>query len=235
MVSSTEGSPTSTGWKRRSRAASFSTYLRYSSRVVAPTTRSSPRASMGFSMLEASTAPSAPPAPTMVCISSMKVMISPFGIRDLLEHGLEALLELAPVLGAGHQGPDVEGDDPLVLESLGHVAGHHPLGQTFGDGGLAHAWLADEHGVVLGAAAEHLDDPADLVVAADDRVELAPAGQIGEVAAEALQGLVLLLGVGVFGPLRTPHVLEHLEHGVAGDAVALSASRPASPCRPPGP
>ena len=77
MVSSTVGSPTSTGWKRRSRAASFSTYLRYSSSVVAPTTRSSPRASMGFSMLEASTAPSAPPAPTMVCISSMKVTISP--------------------------------------------------------------------------------------------------------------------------------------------------------------
>ena len=77
MVSSTDGSPTSTGWKRRSSAASFSTYLRYSSRVVAPTTRSSPRASMGLSMLEASTAPSAPPAPTMVCISSMKVTISP--------------------------------------------------------------------------------------------------------------------------------------------------------------
>ena len=36
MVSSTLGSPTKTGWKRRSRAASFSMCLRYSSRVVAP-------------------------------------------------------------------------------------------------------------------------------------------------------------------------------------------------------
>jgi hypothetical protein len=36
MVSSTDGSSTSTGWKRRSRAASFSMCLRYSSRVVAP-------------------------------------------------------------------------------------------------------------------------------------------------------------------------------------------------------
>ena len=34
MVSSTDGSSISTGWKRRSRAASFSMYLRYSSSVV---------------------------------------------------------------------------------------------------------------------------------------------------------------------------------------------------------
>ena len=77
MVFSTEGSSTSTGWKRRSRAASFSMCLRYSSRVVAPMQCSSPRASIGLSMLEASMAPSAAPAPTTVCSSSMKRMISP--------------------------------------------------------------------------------------------------------------------------------------------------------------
>ena len=77
-VSSTDGSPTNTCWKRRSSAASFSMYLRYSSSVVAPTRRSSPRASMGLIMLPASIAPSpVAPAPTMVCISSMKVMICP--------------------------------------------------------------------------------------------------------------------------------------------------------------
>ena len=77
IVSAAEGSPTSTGWKRRSSAGSFSMWLRYSSSVVAPTARSSPRASIGFSMLPAETAPSAAPAPTIVCNSSMKRMISP--------------------------------------------------------------------------------------------------------------------------------------------------------------
>ena len=77
MVSSTEGSPTKTGWKRRSRAASFSMDLRYSSSVVAPIRRSSPRASMGLIIWPASMAPSAAPAPTIVCSSSMKVTISP--------------------------------------------------------------------------------------------------------------------------------------------------------------
>ena len=78
MVSSTLGSGTSTGWKRRARAASFSMLLRYSSSVVAPITRSSPRARAGLSMLDASIPPSlpAPPAPTRVWISSMKMISS---------------------------------------------------------------------------------------------------------------------------------------------------------------
>ena len=57
MVSSTVGSLTMTGWKRRSRAASFSIYWRYSSSVVAPMQCSSPRASIGFKRLPASMLP----------------------------------------------------------------------------------------------------------------------------------------------------------------------------------
>ena len=77
IVSPTSGSSTITGWKRRSSAASFSMCLRYSSSVVAPTARSSPRASMGFRRFAASTAPSAAPAPTIVCSSSMNRTICP--------------------------------------------------------------------------------------------------------------------------------------------------------------
>ena len=77
MVSSTDGSPTKTCWNRRSSAGSFSIRWRNSSRVVAPTIRSSPLASIGLSMLPASIAPSAAPAPTTVCSSSMNVMIWP--------------------------------------------------------------------------------------------------------------------------------------------------------------
>jgi len=77
-VSSTVGSPTMTGWNRRSRAASFSMFSRYSSRVVAPMQRNSPRARAGFRRLAASIAPSAFPAPTTRCSSSMKRMTWPF-------------------------------------------------------------------------------------------------------------------------------------------------------------
>src|SRR3546814_4244692 len=48
MVSSTVGSPTKIGWNRRCSAGSFSTYLRYSSSVVAPMQCNSPRDRAGF-------------------------------------------------------------------------------------------------------------------------------------------------------------------------------------------
>ena len=51
--------------------------LRYSSSVVAPIQRNSPRANCGFSMFAASAEPSALPAPTIVCNSSMNKTICP--------------------------------------------------------------------------------------------------------------------------------------------------------------
>ena len=120
----------------------------------------------------------------------MKRMTWPVGVLDLLEDGLEALLELAAVLGAGDERAQVERDDALVLERLGHVAAHDALGQALHDGGLADAGLADQDGVVLRPRGEDLDDPADLLVAADDRVELAGPRLGRQVAAVLLQGLV---------------------------------------------
>ena len=52
-------------------------YWRYSSNVVAPTQCNSPRAKAGLSILPASIAPSALPAPTIVWISSMNKITLP--------------------------------------------------------------------------------------------------------------------------------------------------------------
>ena len=118
------------------------------------------------------------------------------GLGDLLQHGLEPLLELAAVLRAGDHRGQVERHQPLALEALRDVAGDDPLGQALDDRRLADAGLADEHRVVLGAPGEHLDDAADLGVAADDRVDLALAGALGEVDGELLQRLEGALRVG---------------------------------------
>ena len=76
------------------------------------------------------------------------------------------------------------------FKPFGHVLADDALRQAFDDGGLADAGLADEHGVVLGAARQDLDDAADFLVAADDRIELALRGELGEVAPVLLQRLV---------------------------------------------
>ena len=132
------------------------------------------------------------------------------GVGDLLEHGLQPVLELAAVLGAGDQRADVQRDHAPVAQRLGHVARDDALGEALGDGGLADAGLADQHGVVLGAAREHLDHAPDLLVAPDHRVELAVLGGLGEVAAEALQRLVLVLGVLVGHAVGAAHLLDRL-------------------------
>jgi hypothetical protein len=70
-------------------------------------------------------------------------------LRDLLEDGLEAVLELAAVFRSRDEGAEVEGDQLLVLERLRHVAGDDALGQPLHDCGLADAGLADEDGLFL--------------------------------------------------------------------------------------
>src|SRR4029078_8041096 len=103
---------------------------------------------------------------------------------------LQPLLELAAVLRAGQHRADVEGPDALALQALGHVTGDDPLGEPLDDRRLADARGAAQPRVVLRPAREHLDHAADLLVAADDGIELPALGELGQVAAELLERLV---------------------------------------------
>ncbi len=76
----------------------------------------------------------------------------PFLLREVVEHGLQALLELAAELCARDQRAHVERQHALPLESFRDLLVHDPLCEAFHDRGLADAGLADQHGVVLRAA-----------------------------------------------------------------------------------
>ena len=67
------------------------------------------------------------------------------------------------------------------------------MGQTLHDGSLASARLTDEHGIVLGASGQNLQDAADLLVATDHGIEFALAGLVHKIAGIELQGFLLLL------------------------------------------
>jgi hypothetical protein len=130
------------------------------------------------------------------------------GIGDLGEDRLEPLLELAAVLGPGHHRPEVQRHDALALEPVGNVAVGDPPGEAFDHGRLADAGLPDQDRVVLGSPAEDLDDAADLLVAADDRVELALAGGFGQVPAVLLERVERRLGIVRPHTLRTADLFE---------------------------
>ena len=228
-MSSTVGSLTKTGWNRRARAASFSTCLRYSSRVVAPMQCSSPRARAGFRRFEASIAPSPLPAPTKVVHLVNEQDDAAGRGRHLVQHGLQPLLELTTVFRAGDQRAQIERQELLVFEAFRHVAVDDAQREAFDDRGLADTGFADQHGVVLGAARQHLDRAADLLVAADDGVELAGTRRLGQVAGIFLESVVAVLGRGTVGLAALAQVLDgavqHLgvHAGSFEDAAGLGA------------
>ena len=141
------------------------------------------------------------------------------GGGDLLQHGLQPLLELTAVLRACEQGADVERPNTLALQPLGNVAGDDPLREALDDRGLADARVADQHRVVLRAPRQHLNDAPDLLVPADNGVELAGLGERGQVAAELLQRLVRALGVLGGDALSSAYFLDSRQQLVARDRL----------------
>ena len=115
--------------------------------------------------------------------------------RNLGQDRLEALLELTAVLRTGDHRGHVQGDEALVAQGLRNVARDDALGESFDDRRLTDAGLADQNWVVLGTAGQDLHDAADLVVAADNRIKLAFARNLREVAAVLGQGLEGPLGI----------------------------------------
>ena len=128
-------------------------------------------------MFEASIAPSAEPAPTMVCSSSMNRMM--FFARRI--SSITALMRSSN--WPRYLVPATISARSSVMTFLSRrSSGTLPLGdflrQAFDDRGLADAGFAEQHRIVLGAAAEDLDDALDFVLPADDRIELALSSRV---------------------------------------------------------
>ena len=117
------------------------------------------------------------------------------GLLDLVEHGLQPLLKLSPVLGPGDERPHVQGEDGLVLQTCGYVPLDDALGQPLGDGGFAHAGFADEDGVILTLAGQNTDHVSDFIIPADHRVQLVLPGPLHQVGAVLFQRLIGFLRV----------------------------------------
>src|SRR5439155_25418124 len=89
-------------------------------------------------------------------------------VLDFLEDGFEAIFEFAAIFCASEHGSEIKSNYALVLQDFGYVAGDDALSEAFDDSSFANAGLADEHGIVFGAARQDLDDAADFLIATDD-------------------------------------------------------------------
>ena len=122
---------------------------------------------------------------------------------ELLQHGLQPLLEIAAILGAGEQRAHVERIHLVFAQQLGHVAFVDAAREALGDRRLAHTGFADEQRIVLAPAAQHLDHALEFVLAADQRIDLAGLGervQVERVRVERALRLAAALVVALAAP-----------------------------------
>ena len=138
------------------------------------------------------------PAPTMVCISSMKRMA--FSFFSMAATTLFSLFSKSPrYLVPATRVPMSRRWISTSRSRSGHLRrlalgpGLFVLvdaqGQPFGHGRLADARFADQQRIVFLAAAENLHDPVQLVVPADEGVDLALGRQIGQIDGKLFQRL----------------------------------------------
>ena len=135
-------------------------------------------------------------------------------LLHLVQHALQALLKLAAVLCTGHQSAHVQTEHGAVFQVFGHIAAHDALRQTLGDGSFTNAGLTDQAGVVFGLTGQDTDHIADLLIAADDGIQLLLAGKLHQILTVLLQGVVGVLRVIGGHPLVAAHSGKLLQKGV---------------------
>ena len=143
----------------------------------------------------------------------------PFLLAQLVEHRLQALLELTAELGTGDQRAHIQRQQALVLKTIGHLAIDDALSQALGNRRLAHARLTDQHRIILGAALQHLNGATDFVVTTDHRVKLAFFGALGQVDGVLIQSLAIFLDVRVIHRIATAQIGHGIFQRFAADAL----------------
>ncbi len=141
----------------------------------------------------------------------------PFAGGDLFDDRLEALFKLAPELRSGDQGPQIQAQQTLVLQRLGHVSAGDPSRQAFDDRRLADSRFPDEHRVVLRSSAEDLHHPSDLFVPSDHRIELSVSGKKRQVLAILFEGFIPAFRIFAIDAGIASDRLKGLHHVLVGE------------------
>ena len=151
------------------------------------------------------------------------------GLLHLVQHGFQPFLKFAPVLGARDQRAHIQRENGLVLQLLGDILLHNPLGKSLGNGGFANAGFADENGVVLRLPGQNADNVPDFLIPADHRIHLllsCPLDQIGAVLFQRVVGSLRVIGGDT---LIAPDFLQSLQNTLLCNLIGLEQLLHAAP------
>ena len=144
-------------------------------------------------------------------------------IFKLLDDRFQPLFEIAAIAGARQKRAQIERIDGGMGQHLGRFAFDDLFGQTFGDGGFAHARITHQKRVVLAAAAQYLNAAFHLGGTPDQRVDIA-LERFG-VQIDAIFGQRRILGIAAFGARLRPGAGFFFGVGGAGDRAAFAIGR----------
>ncbi len=112
---------------------------------------------------------------------------------DFRQHVFESLLEFTAVLAASHHAANVQRHHALAHQHIRHLALHNALRQSFNHGALAHTRFTNQHGIVLRATNQNLNQTRDFHIAPNHRIQLVILRAFGQVAAVLHQGRIVVL------------------------------------------
>ncbi len=105
-------------------------------------------------------------------------------LLQLFQQRFEPFFKITAVFGSGQQRTDIQRVDGAIGDHFRNVALHNAPGQPFSNGRFTDAGFTHQQRVVLAAAAQYLDRPFQLFLAANQRVNTADAGKLVKIGGE---------------------------------------------------
>ena len=97
-----------------------------------------------------------------------------------IQDSLDTLLVFSFVLCTCHEGTHIQAEEPAD-KRCGDISACDSLSEPLRNSRLSYSRFTDQHRIVFGPPTQNPDDASNLVIAADDRVELALLSQCGQV------------------------------------------------------
>ena len=125
-------------------------------------------------------------------------------VNQLAHDLLQTFLELPAIFRARDDQREIKRQDAFVFQKRWDFAAHDSLRETFDDSCLADAGFADQHRIILRAAAENLHDALDFGFTPDEWIELISRRIIRQVARKLDEVRRIFLGRGARVRSRQP-------------------------------
>ena len=112
---------------------------------------------------------------------------------DFRDQRLHTAFKLTTELGTCHQGSQIQQENFLIPQLIGHITCCNTLSKALRDGSFTNTGFTDQTGIVLLTAVQNLNHPLRLHISADHLIQGTGLGSTGQIHAVGIQELMLIV------------------------------------------